>query len=82
MRGCVLVLAVGPGGEALAVFDRNALQAPPGGVSIPIALHLAPGEMREFVYPMNRFLCVVNRQDVPLAKLLQQGYRVRAKLLL
>jgi len=74
----VKITTLGPGGREQPVLDLNALQAPPPSVLLPVIAHLQPGEVREFRYPLRQLICVVNRTDVMLATLLQQGYSVRA----
>src|ERR1039458_1819183 len=34
--------------------------------------------VHEFTYPLSQLICLVNRTDTPLSKLLKQGYTVRA----
>jgi hypothetical protein len=70
--------AQAPGQQPQPVLDRSALKAQPGSFGAPITVHLQPGEVRAFLYPLSRLICVVNRNAVPLRRLLAQGYPVRA----
>jgi hypothetical protein len=67
-----------PGEHRQPVFDLIDLKARPSSLLLPIVARLEPGEVREFVYPFSRFICVVNRKDVPFRMLAEQGYTVRA----
>jgi hypothetical protein len=72
-----VIVARDPHGREFPVFDRNALRT----VSQPpdaILLHLSPGEVRDFIYPLSQLLGVVNGQEVPMATLLKRGYTMRA----
>jgi hypothetical protein len=67
-----------PGRRQQPVLDVLDLNARPSSLLLPIIAHLQPGEVREFIYPLSKLICVVNRKDVPFRALLEQGYRVRA----
>ncbi len=67
-----------PGQQPQPVLDQIALKAQPGSFGPPLTAHLQPGEVREFLYPLSRLICIVNRKDVALRPLLAQGYMVRA----
>jgi hypothetical protein len=69
--------AQGQGLESQPVFDLNSLKDLSSSYLQKIA-HLPPGEVREFVYPLNRLISVVNRKDVPFRALWERGYAVRA----
>jgi hypothetical protein len=67
-----------PGHEPLYVFDLRLLKAHPLSLLLPIRTHLDVGQVREFLYPLSQLMCVVNRRDVPLRALVEQGYRIQA----
>jgi hypothetical protein len=74
----VKITTLGPSAREQPVLDLKALQAAPSSVLLPTIAHLQPGEVREFLYPLRQLICVVNRTDVMLGTLLEQGYSVRA----
>jgi hypothetical protein len=51
-----------------------------GGYIEPILVRLAPGETYDLLFPLNKFVCVLNRKDVTLDTLLQKRYSLRASL--
>jgi hypothetical protein len=51
-----------------------------GGFLEPLLVRLAPGETYELLLPLDRFICVLNRNDVSLGDLLRKGYSARATL--
>ena len=55
------------------VFDVMALKARPASLQLPINVHLQPGEVRGFLYPLSRLICVVNRKDVPFRALWERA---------
>jgi hypothetical protein len=65
-----------PEQQPLPVLDLNASLPP--SLLLPITARLRPGEVREFIYPLTKLICVVNRKDVPFRLLLEQSYTVRA----
>ena len=67
-----------PGQPEQRVFDLPALQVSSSSLLLPISARLQPGEVREFVYPLNQLICVVNRKDVPFRALFEHGYNVHA----
>jgi hypothetical protein len=74
----VNLFARSPQGKELVVFDTNALQVPAEGLILPNTVLLQPGAATSFAFPLKHLMCVVNRKDVPLEALLNQGYTVRA----
>lgn len=67
------------GAETQLVFDVNALQQEhPGFVANTVGVRLEPGQEHVTTLPVTQLLCVVNRHDVPLGRLLEQGYTLRA----
>jgi hypothetical protein len=74
----VNLFARSPQGKELVVFDTNALQVPGEGLILPNTVLLQPGAATSFAFPLKHLMCVVNRKDVPLEALLNQGYTVRA----
>src|ERR1039457_2630053 len=64
----------------LQVVDLNAARywPPDIGPGPARSFRLEPGGVHEFTYPLSQLICVVNRTDTPLSKLLKQGYTVRA----
>ena len=67
-------------GEVLTVLDTATLKLHPPSLVRSAILLLAPGGRRTFVIPIDRFICVVDRQDTPLQAILSGGYSIRAGL--
>ena len=74
----VEIAATAPGQQQQPVFDVMDLKAHAASLQFPINVHLQPGEVREFLYPLSQLICVVNRKDVPFRALWERGYAVRA----
>jgi hypothetical protein len=74
----VEIAATAPGRQQQPVFDVMDLKARPASLQLPINVHLRPGEVREFLYPLSQLICVVNRKDIPFRALWERGYTVRA----
>jgi hypothetical protein len=76
----VTITARAPREGDLQVFDLNAARywPPDIGPGPARSFRLEPGGVHEFTYPLSQLICVVNRTDTPLSKLLKQGYTVRA----
>lgn len=71
--------ALAPDGAEMPVFDIRALKAPITGYRPALEkTPLPPGADTEMVFPLSQLIGVVNRRDVPLRTLLEQGYSVRA----
>jgi hypothetical protein len=75
----VEIITKSPGGQEQPVFDLFDLKARSSSLLMPIVAHLQPGEVREFIYPLAQFICVVDRKDVPFRLLWDQGYTAGAR---
>jgi len=66
--------------HVLQVFDLIAAKyhPPSGGPGPARNLRLAPGAIHDFTYLLSQLICVLDRTDTSLDKVLKQGYTVRA----
>lgn len=62
----------------VSVLDINALKARTQSVPLPIDVIFEPGGVYVFTFPFSRLISVINRKDVPLQDLLEQGYSIKA----
>ncbi len=60
------------------VFDVNTLRARPSSLYAPQTAHIQPGGAYVFTIPLDRLICIVDRKEIPLERLLRRGYSIRA----